>query len=406
MCAMSSRVSDSSSPQPSVATHCHFKILIPSPAVGSIMGGKGEVMSKLEKMTRTKIVVSGMKDFYPGTRDRVCLISGTIDDIMLVNRIIMENLRAHPHLCYGSSKGGKPKKDLQHNKSDTGNKSEMYKRPKQVKVIVPQSTASKIIGKNGNNIEQLKINSGSTIQLSRKAFPVVLRERIVTISGELEGNEIACRLLLRTIADDTDVDFYKNVSYSEARYPLPSTYMVGSPFASNTNHTSNARFERPETTIDPSDVRVFLETYKETLKNMDFSQNTITRSSEAIMALCEHKVLDLCLSMLINWFYPRAFSVYMKNGGVPSTGSQPTLSAAEINEMEQLCASSMFISKIETEEDQPGTSGLVNYGYDDKQSDEDYSNFQIAEAENVDYNDDDTDYENWLLSKRDTWKFE
>lgn len=399
---MSSRVSDTSSPEPSVATYCHLKVLIPSAAVGSIMGRNGEVMSSLEEVTRTKIVLSAMKDFYPGTRDRVCLISGTIDDIMLVNKIIMKKLATNPHLCYSSSKGGKSKKDPH----DADSKSEIFMRQKQMKIIIPQSSASKIIGKNGNNIERLKVSSGSVIQLSRKAFPVVLRERIVTISGQLDSNDIACRLLLQIIAPDTDEEFYKNVSYSEARYPLPSTYMVGSPFAANTNHTSNARFEPPKTTIRRRDVLIFLESFRETLRGMAYPQDAITRSSDAIMALNDHKVLDLCLSMLINWFYPKAFSVYLKNGGVPRIESRPSSPAAgegNIRELEQLCARSMFISERESDEDQPGASGLVNYECYDTQSDEYDSRFKISDEENYDYN---YDYDNWLLSKRDTWKYE
>ena len=57
-------------------------------------------------------------------------------------------------------------------------------RDKQIKVIVPNSTAGMIIGKGGSYIKHLKETSGSFIQLSQKAKDNTLPERVVTIIGE------------------------------------------------------------------------------------------------------------------------------------------------------------------------------------------------------------------------------
>ena len=58
-------------------------------------------------------------------------------------------------------------------------------RDKQIKVIVPNSTAGMIIGKGGSYIKHLKETSGSFIQLSQKAKDNTLPERVVTIIGGL-----------------------------------------------------------------------------------------------------------------------------------------------------------------------------------------------------------------------------
>ena len=55
-----------------------------------------------------------------------------------------------------------------------------------IKVIVPNSTAGMIIGKGGSYIKHLKETSGSFIQLSQKAKDNTLPERVVTIIGGLD----------------------------------------------------------------------------------------------------------------------------------------------------------------------------------------------------------------------------
>lgn len=60
----------------------------------------------------------------------------------------------------------------------------MQDRDKQVKILVPNSTAGMIIGKAGNYIKQIKEASGSYVQISQKAKDVSLQERCITVIGE------------------------------------------------------------------------------------------------------------------------------------------------------------------------------------------------------------------------------
>lgn len=57
-------------------------------------------------------------------------------------------------------------------------------RDKQVKILVPNSTAGMIIGKAGNYIKQIKEASGSYVQISQKAKDVSLQERCITVIGK------------------------------------------------------------------------------------------------------------------------------------------------------------------------------------------------------------------------------
>ena len=76
----------------------------------------------------------------------------------------------------------KEKPDLSKPVPESENKTQ--DRDKQVKILVPNSTAGMIIGKAGNYIKQIKENSGSYVQISQKAKDVSLQERCITVIGE------------------------------------------------------------------------------------------------------------------------------------------------------------------------------------------------------------------------------
>lgn len=99
----------------------------------------------------------------------MCLITGSVEAIMAVMDFIMDKIREKP--------------DLSKPLIETDNKL-MQERDKQVKILVPNSTAGMIIGKAGNYIKQIKETSGSYVQISQKAKDVSLQERCITVIGK------------------------------------------------------------------------------------------------------------------------------------------------------------------------------------------------------------------------------
>lgn len=106
---------------------------------------------------------------YIGTTERVCLITGTVDSIMAVLDFIMDKIKEKP--------------DLTKQLTEYDNKLQQD-RDKQVKILVPNSTAGMIIGKAGNYIKQIKETSGSYVQISQKAKDLSLQERCITVIGK------------------------------------------------------------------------------------------------------------------------------------------------------------------------------------------------------------------------------
>ncbi|CAB0037563.1 unnamed protein product [Trichogramma brassicae] len=196
----------------------HLKVLVPGVAAGAIIGKGGETIAQLQKDTGARVKMSKSHDFYPGTTERVCLITGNVEAIMSVMEFIMEKIREKPDLTTKTSV------DFESGKATA-------ERDKQVKILVPNSTAGMIIGKAGNYIKQIKEESGSYVQISQKAKDVSLQERCITVIGEKENNRNALLMILAKVADDPQSGTCLNVSYADVSGPVANYNPTGSPYA-------------------------------------------------------------------------------------------------------------------------------------------------------------------------------
>ncbi|XP_061173233.1 RNA-binding protein Pasilla-like isoform X7 [Saccostrea echinata] len=199
----------------------HLKILVPSIAAGAIIGKGGETIAQVQKEAGARVKMSKANDFYPGTTERVCLIMGGVEAVKRVHCFIMEKIREKPD---------------PNPKPDETNKN--FERHRQVKILVPNSTAGMVIGKGGNYIKQIKEESGAYIQISQKSKETNLPERCITVAGILSGGEIennrkAVELILQKIVEDPQSGSCPNISYADYTGPVASANPTGSPFANN-----------------------------------------------------------------------------------------------------------------------------------------------------------------------------
>ncbi|PAA80669.1 hypothetical protein BOX15_Mlig024663g1 [Macrostomum lignano] len=192
-----------------------FKILVPSIAAGAIIGKGGEAIAQLQKEKGAKVKMSKSNDFYPGTTERVCLIQGTVDSIIAVCTCIMEQILEKPD----------PNPKL------TGDGKLNVERHKQLKILVPNSTAGMIIGKKGAFIKEIMDASGAFVQVSQKPKDQALSERCVTVAGDSEANRAAAAMIVAKIAEDPQSASCPNISYSDISGPVASAYPTGSPYA-------------------------------------------------------------------------------------------------------------------------------------------------------------------------------
>lgn len=176
----------------------HFKILVPAAAAGRIIGKGGTTIAQLQKDAGARVKMSKASEFYPGTTERVCLISGPIEGILKINDFFMENF------------------------SSTS-----------IKILVPNSTAGMIIGKGGSYIKQIKEDSGAYVQISQKCTDLSLPERCVTIVGELENIRKACSMILSKIVEDV------GSAYRDIRTSSITTSVLSQLSSPNHHNTHN-----------------------------------------------------------------------------------------------------------------------------------------------------------------------
>lgn len=195
----------------------HFKILVPAVAAGAIIGKGGETIALLQKEAGARVKMSKSNDFYPGTTERVCLITGSVEGVLRIHEFIMEKIKEKPDPT------AKIAIDFDHKQP--------AEREKQVKILVPNSTAGMIIGKGGSYIKQIKEESGAYVQISQKSKDHALAERCITVIGEAENNKKACHMILAKIVEDPQSGSCLHVSYAEVTGPVANFNPTGSPYA-------------------------------------------------------------------------------------------------------------------------------------------------------------------------------
>ncbi|CAH8446922.1 unnamed protein product [Heterobilharzia americana] len=242
----------------------HLKILVPSIAVGAIIGKGGESIAKIQKETGARIKLSKVNDLYPGTEERVCLIQGTLEGVTRMHNYIMDRVLEKPEcsdtpgtvlssvttntaptshsenttlsfVAQSDSGPGVPPHSHKGAAWTHGLESSGCRLPwgrhKQVKILVPNCTAGLVIGKLGSYVREIKDRTGAFIQISQKSVEINLLERCITIAGEPEQCRAAVDLVLAKIAEDPQSSIYPVISYSHVRGPVASAYPTGSPFA-------------------------------------------------------------------------------------------------------------------------------------------------------------------------------
>ena len=198
------------------AGHGLVKMLVPAYAAGSIIGKQGQTISQLQKETGIGIKLSKPKDFYPGTLERIALIQGKVDNNS-VNEVV--NFIINKVIDFPIPK------ELIMTNSD---------RPKQVKIIVPNSTAGLIIGKKGATIKNIMESSNAKVQMTQKPDSLHMQpllERVITVCGEREQLITAVDMILEKIKDDPQSASCPNLSYQNVTGLIANASPVGSPYA-------------------------------------------------------------------------------------------------------------------------------------------------------------------------------
>ena len=138
-----------------VYTETFIKLLLPSYVAGLIIGKDGAEITHLMQTTGAGVKFSPGRELYPGTQDRVCVITGNVNSIVSTLKSIYQRIA-----------------DNERVKSDT---TEIIR---QLKMLVSNIASGMVIGKSGQNVKLVQQECNVRIQISSKEDSGGLPERI------------------------------------------------------------------------------------------------------------------------------------------------------------------------------------------------------------------------------------
>ncbi|EPT24774.1 putative RNA-binding protein Nova-1 [Toxoplasma gondii TgCatPRC2] len=196
---------------------CYLKMIVNNVAAGAIIGKNGIAIAAMEQQTGCALKLSPLNAFYPGTQDRVLVMSGEQEQVnnalVLILGKIKETVTSHfgtsgtqSGAQAGSTGSGSPELARQAFGSDAAAQHKITCR-----LAVPRSAVSTIIGKGGQQIRELQDTTGARVQVSSREEG--LAERMITISGVLEQVRAAALGIASCIQSDPYLRDHMHVVY-------------------------------------------------------------------------------------------------------------------------------------------------------------------------------------------------
>ncbi|KAG5237806.1 hypothetical protein OIU76_012576 [Salix suchowensis] len=170
-----------SPPSDSEEKPTYIRFLVSNAAAGSVIGKGGATITDFQSQSGARIQLSRNYEFFPGTSDRIIMISGGIDDALKAVELIIAKL-------------------LSEIPTEDGDDAEPRMR---VRLVVPNSACGSIIGKGGSIIKSFIEESHAGIKISPLDTSFSgLTDRLVTLTGTLEEQMHAIDLILSKLTDD------------------------------------------------------------------------------------------------------------------------------------------------------------------------------------------------------------
>ncbi|PNH03689.1 Poly(rC)-binding protein 4 [Tetrabaena socialis] len=166
------------------------KLLVSNSIAGSVIGKAGANIEQLQRSSGARVQLSRAGEFYPGTSDRVLLLSGSLHAVLTAIFLILEKISRDLNAASASPNAAKRiiKK---------------YEEPgqAQVKLALSRRLCGLLIGHKGQTVRDFIVDSGSTIRVqSLNELTPSDPERTITVSGARDQVLRAVALILNTLS--------------------------------------------------------------------------------------------------------------------------------------------------------------------------------------------------------------
>ncbi|KAL1542361.1 Protein btr1 [Salvia divinorum] len=159
----------------------HVRFLLSNAEAGAIIGKGGSTINEIKSQSGVRIQLSRNNEYFPGTSDRIIMVSGGVDGTLTATELILSRLMDEFYPEDGAEMDPESK----------------------IRMVVPNSSCGGIIGKAGANIRSLIEESGADIRISpQDMYYPGLQDRIVTVAGALAQQMRAIVLIIWKLMED------------------------------------------------------------------------------------------------------------------------------------------------------------------------------------------------------------
>lgn len=167
------------------------KLLISNAAAGSVIGKAGQTIEQIQKNSGARVQLSRAGEFYPGTSERVLLLSGPLHSVLTAVFLMLEKLPREPGSPRSAARG----------------------REDVVKMAVSRKLCGAVIGQKGQTIRDFMQDSGATIRVQPLSeLTPSDSERIISVLGSRDCVLRAVALILNTLSADDKFNAYMDLT--------------------------------------------------------------------------------------------------------------------------------------------------------------------------------------------------
>ncbi|KAE8682035.1 Protein BTR1 [Hibiscus syriacus] len=183
----------------------YIRFLVSNASAGSVIGKGGSTITEFQSKSGARIQLSRSHEIFPGTSDRIIMVSGAIDDILKAMELILAKLL---------------------NELNIKDNEDAEPRTK-VRLIVSNISCGSIIGKGGATIKSFIDGSQAGIKISPQDNNFYgLNDRLVTVTGTIDEQLRAVDLILSKLCEDPH---YSQAMHAPFSYPATYNSMSYAP---------------------------------------------------------------------------------------------------------------------------------------------------------------------------------